>query len=50
MKRKYEKLTLTPLSVEPEAELLTGSVVKNVKMEVEVDEYIKIEDTPISFD
>ena len=50
MKRMYEKLTLTPMSVEPEDELLTGSIVKTVKMDVEVDEYVKIEDMEISFE
>ena len=50
MKRKYEKLTMTPLGVEPEEEILTGSVVKSVKMDVEVDEYVPIEDMKISFE
>ena len=50
MKKSYTTLNMTPVGVEPEAELLTGSVVNSVKMEVEVDEYVKIEDMNITFE
>lgn len=49
-KKSYAPLTISPIGVEPEKDILTGSVVTKVKMEVEVDDYIKIEDMSISFD
>lgn len=52
MKRFYQKLELVALHLEGECSFLSSSVepVQEVRMEVEVDNYITIDDINISFD
>lgn len=50
MKKEYEKLSTEVLYVEAEGGMMAASVVDNVKMYVEVDEYIEVDMMQIGFD
>jgi len=50
MKKPYSKLDAHILPCELEEGFLIGSKVDNVTVEVEVDNYIPIEDMKVSFD
>lgn len=50
MNKHYLGLNTIPLSIESEEGFLAGSKVDEIKMEVEVDEYIKIEEMTVSFE
>jgi len=50
MKRLYTKLETRRLPFDMEEGFLIGSKVDDVKLEVEVDNYIPIEDMKVSFD
>lgn len=50
MKRYYRGMCIIPLQFVSEDGFLTGSKVEEIKLEVEVDEYITIDEMTVTFE
>lgn len=50
MKKTYQKLNSVLLSLEAEGGFLVGSKVDEVKLEVEVDDYITVDNMEVTFE